>query len=338
VSGASADGDVPGLLVDISAAQRAGEAGTTPVEECAAALVAMPGVVRALLLDPSAPIPGSLHTRLFGSGLLRWNTAAEVRRAAASGPLAYVTFAEAAVPAHVERLGVPVVTVRAGGAHAAGLVLAAARGLRVDVPSRLRVAVVAVMPPSLGPCAAVNARMVAALSALCDVDVIGDESLVGTARAAAYDAVVHLLGGAAAELPVLRSARRVPGVLWLHGVALADVHRSETAGGADMAALLRRMYADRAPSPVLDALDRGDVGGFDGAAERRFGLLLTGDVVRAAHAVVVPSEAAARRLRLDQGANAPCPPLSVCDASSDAEATASHLLSVIARVIAAEAA
>jgi hypothetical protein len=41
---------------------------------------------------------------------------------------------------------------------------------------------------------------------------------------------------------------------------------------------------------------------------------------------------------LDQGANGPCPPLSVCDASPDAEAAASHLVSVIARVIAAEAA
>jgi hypothetical protein len=105
-----------------------------------------------------------------------------------------------------------------------------------------------------------------------------------------------------------------------------------------MAVLLRRMYADRAPSPALDALDRGDAAGFDGAAERRFGLLLTGEVIRAAHAVVVPSEAAARRVRLDQGANGPCPPVSVFDASSDAQAAASHLLSVIERVIAAEAA
>jgi hypothetical protein len=44
--------------------------------------------------------------------------------------------------------------------------------------------------------------------------------------------------------------------------------------------------------------------------------------------VVVPSEQAARRLRLDQGANGPCPPLSVCD-GSDPGVAASHLLALL---------
>jgi hypothetical protein len=340
VTAASAGGEAPGLLIDISLAQRGVEDGrATPVEECAAALVAMPGAVRALLLDPGAPIPGGLHSRLFGSGLLRWNTATSVRRAAAAGPVAYVAFAEGAVPPHVERLGVPVVTVAAEGARAAGLVLAAARGLGGTVVSRLRVAVVGAMPPSAAPCAAMNARLVEALRPRCDVEVVEGDGLAGTTRAAAYDAVVHLLGGAAGEVAVLRSARRVPGVLWMHHESLAEVHRAEAGGSAPMlASLLRRLYGERAPLPLLDALDRGDASAFDAAAERRFGVLMTGDVVRAAHAVVVPSESAARRLRLDQGAGGPCPPVSVCTAAADAVAAADHLLSVVADVVAGQAA
>jgi hypothetical protein len=119
-------------------------------------------------------------------------------------------------------------------------------------------------------------------------------------------------------------------VLWLGDVALCEVHRVEAAGSpqpaAALAATLRRMYADRAPQPLLGALDGGDAGAFDAAAERRFGLLLSVDVVRGARTVVVPSVAAARRLRLDQGANGPCPPILVVD-PDDAMAVADAVLS-----------
>ncbi|HXA29260.1 MAG TPA: hypothetical protein VN193_11000 [Candidatus Angelobacter sp.] len=324
----------PGLLVDLSAAQRASDGGAA-VERCAAGLVAMPGVVRALLLDPAAPLPGGLHSRLFGSGLLRWNTATEVRRALASGFAVYVAFDGAAVPEHVVRLGVPVVA--ASSSAAADAVVSAARSVAAGGGSArvaLRVAVVAAHVP-------VNVALVAALAARCDVEVFADdwpgaqspERLAGTALAASYDGVVHLLATAAADLPVLRSARRVPGVLWLHDIALAGLYRAEAADAADaaraLAAVLRRCCADRAPAPLLGALDRGDAAAFDAAAERRYGLLLTAEVVRAARCVVVPSAAAARRLRLDQGAAGPCPPLSVCDAP-DPDGAAAHLLSLVA--------
>lgn len=333
----------PGLLVDLSAAQRPSDAGAA-VEQCAAALVALPGVVRALLLDPAAPIPGTLHSRLFGSGLLRWNTAREVRRAAETGSTVYVAFTDSAVPSFVQRLGVPVVTLRAPAGS--DEVLRAARDAVApasDALPRLRVAVVA----ALAPGASVNAGLVEALAAHCEIDVFSDDSpdaqwlsrldvtrrgaagaVMGTALAASYDGVVHLLGTSAADLPVLQSARRVSGVLWLRDVALASLYRAEAADAPELAAVLRRVYAHRAPAPVLEALDRGDASGFDGVAEQRYGLLLTGEVVRVARAVVVRSEQAARRLRLDQGANGPCPPLSVCD-GSDVGVAASHLLSLL---------
>jgi len=314
-----------GLLVDLSAAQRPEDPAAAAVESCVAALLATPGSVRALLLDPAAPLPGTLHARLLGSGLLRWNTAAEVRRAAASGTVAYVTFG-AAVPAHVERLGVSVVHVAATAAPAEVLAAATRSAVRVDVVPRLHV--VAVCAPDV----AANARLLDALASQCDLDVLHDDTLVATVRAPAYDGVVHILGAAApAEVAVLRSARRVSGVLWLHDVALAQVHRVEASGDARaLAAVVRRMYADRAPLPLLDALDRGAASAFDAGAVQRYGLLLSGDVVRVARAVVVPSDEAARRLRLDQGANGPCPPVSVCT-PGDAGAAAAHVLSLVAQ-------
>ncbi|HZS15749.1 MAG TPA: hypothetical protein VFC09_14230 [Candidatus Dormibacteraeota bacterium] len=316
-----------GLLVDVGAAQRPGTAGAGFVEECAAALLARGDAVRALLLDPGAPIPGTLHSRVLGSGLLRWNTASEVRRARSGGPCVYVTFGEAAVPPHVERLGVPVVVMATGDAAPAEVaervVALALRAGDVAAAGPMRVAFVAAASPR-------NRALAGALARRCEVDTFAGGALAGTVSPAEYDGVVHALSGDGGDLEVLRSARRLPGVLWLHEVSLADVYRAEARTAVGLAAVLRRLYGERAPAPALEALDRGDALGFDPAAERRYGLLLSSEVVRGARAVVVPDERAARRLRLDQGAGGPCPPISVCDVS-DPDAAATHLLSLLDR-------
>ncbi len=395
-----------GLVVDLAAAQAAaGGAGgdaesTAGAGEQIAALLARPGLVRALLLDPAQTLPGGLHPALLSSPLLRWNTATEVRRVMREGPVAYLVPAgggRAVLPPIVAERAVPLVVLVGDDAsarseelvHHADLVLftdgaAAAQALGIEAsrlrrlvgddiaaavadavqaldapplsrlsgrPPRMHVALVGAMPPSTAPSAVANARLAEALAARCHLDVAGAgepdrawldrlgarhfsvDALARHGLAASYDAVVHVVGGAADDLPALRSARHLPGVLWLHDIALAEPHRHEAALGdapaAALSALLRRVYAERAPLPVLERLDAGDAPAFDTAAERRFGLLLTGEVVRSARAVVVGDAAAARRVRLDQGASAPCPPIAVVD-PGDPDAAAGSLLRLIA--------
>jgi hypothetical protein len=340
-------------------AQRPEDPRARDVEEWAAGLLAVPGAVAGLLLNPGLPIHGRLHSRLFGSGMLWWNTAAEVRRLMASGALAYVVFGAAEVPEHVRRLGIPVVLVGSGG-DVADVALRVERGTpAAEVVAAVRglsgVAEVAPAPLRVGLVGAVsNGRVAAvaeALAARCRLDVFTDDdadpawlerlgasrfsagALIGTTLASSYDGVVHALGDSAADVGALRSARRVPGVLWLRERSLAGVHRAEAASSdapaAAMAALLRRVSMRRAPAPLLEALDRGDAAAFDAAAERRYGLLLTGEVVRVAQAAIVSSEQAARRLRLDQGAGGPCPPLQVAD-PADPRAVAEALMGLVA--------
>jgi hypothetical protein len=266
-----------------------------------------------------------------------------------------VVFGATEVPEHVRRLGIPVVglgyegdaALRLDAEMAAADVVDAVRRLPAGAQGapRLRVALVG----AVGADARV-AAVAEALAERCRLDVFTDDDpepawlerlgatrlpagvLIGTTLASSYDGVVHALGGSAADIAALRSARRVPGVLWLRDPSPAGVHRAEAAASeapaATLAALLRRVYAHRAPAPLLEALDRGDAAAFDATAERRFGLLLTGEVVRVAQAVIVTSEQAARRLRLDQGANGPCPPLHVAD-PADPRALADALLALI---------
>jgi hypothetical protein len=325
----SVGGDGRGLVVDIAAVQGGDAAAAEFATERAVALLDA-GSVRALLLDPLRAVPGSLHPALLRSPLLRWNTATELRRAALRGAGAVATPDRAAPD---------------------GLVL---RDL--DVRS-VHVALVGALPPVTSASAASNALVAEALAQRCRVDVADDgqpdpswlsrvgarhvqvEALERQGLAWAYDAVVHCVGASPADLPALRSARRVPGVLWLHDLALAAPHRIEARTapepGAALAALLRRVYADRAPSTVLERLDGGDAAAFDAAAERRYGLLLTGEVVRQARAVVVASESAVRRLRLDQGPGAPCPSVFVVP-PRDGQAAADALLRIVSGLLAAE--
>jgi hypothetical protein len=322
VSVARTGGDgARGLVVDIAAVQRGDAAAAEFAAERAVALLST-NAVRALLLDPVLPVPGSLHPALLRSALLRWHTATELRRAALGGASAVAT------PNHAARDGLVVRELAVGALH---------------------VALVGALPPSTSVAAADNARIAEALSRRCRIDVACDgqpdaswlrrigarhlrvEALAQQGLAFAYDAVVHCVGASPADLPALRSARRVPGVLVLHDLALATPHRVEAraaaAPGPALAALLRRVYADRAPAPLLARLDSGDAEAFDAAVERRYGLLFTGEVVRRARAVMVPSESAARRLRLDQGPGAPCPPVAVVP-PGDAE-TATALLRIV---------
>lgn len=370
------------LLVDLSAAQAGGSAGEAArvASEVAAALLNVPGAVGALLLDPSLPLPGGLHPALLSSPLLRWNTATELRRGMAQGPVAYFVPAPAGaapLPPLVAERAMPLVMLpgdagRELSDHADLVVTPAAAASwseiaeqvaraveRMEPPraaggsgaARLHVALVGALPPSGAPSAVLNARLAEALAQRCRLDLAGAEqparewldrlgarhlSVEALSRhglAASYDAVVHMLGGTAEDLAALQAARRLPGVVWLHDLALAEPHRAEAAEsespGAELAALLRRVYADRAPSPLLERLDGGDASAFDAAAERRYWLLLTGEVVREARAVVVGSAQAARRLRLDQGPSSPCPPITVIDAA-DVDVAAERLVALVA--------
>lgn len=392
-----------GLLVDLSAAQRPQpDRAARWVGELAAALLEIPGAVRALLLDPSLPLPGSLHPAVFSSPLLRWNTATELRRAAAAGPVAYLVPAPPGLvpgatllPAPVAAGELPLVMIvpprwpdAAGPLAAMGRTLyehadlviapqdadladieveakrvavlpelgaraivdavqALAGTAAADGGARLRVALVGALPPSPAPSASFMAQLAEALAPRCrlavasddpvdaawlerlDVELHSVDALSRGGLAWSYDAVVHVVGSSADDVAALRSARRLPGVLLLHDVHLATPYRVEAGAAATpaaaLAALLRRVYADRAPAPLLAALDAGDASAFDAAMEQRYGLLLTGVVVRQARAVMVGSHAAARRVRLDQGASAPCPPIVVTDLD-DAGAAAHALL------------
>jgi len=78
------------LVVDLSGAQSRDPVLARFTGEFAAALLAVPGAVRALLLNPAMPLPGGLHPVVLSSRLLRWNTATELRRAMVGGPIAYL--------------------------------------------------------------------------------------------------------------------------------------------------------------------------------------------------------------------------------------------------------
>lgn len=82
----------PALLLDLLALQSQfhGERGTARYVAChTRALLARPGLVRRLFLNPAARQPVRLDPLLRASPLLRWNTAAEMDEALAEGPAAY---------------------------------------------------------------------------------------------------------------------------------------------------------------------------------------------------------------------------------------------------------
>ena len=419
------------LVVDLSGAQCLDPAAAAMAQltgELGAALLRVPGLVRALLLNPALPLPGSLHRDLLSSPLLGWNSASALRRAAAEGPIAYLVPVPPGLepgttllPQAVAEREIPLVMVWHGGRllsddargrgpvalsqaalelyRHADLVLSTETAGHNDVeawslhparvldlvtagrnePSateivagvlaamdrlatapgpwslsgeggrgsgRMHLALVAALPPSPAPSAPWSAALADALAGRCRLDVFSDgprddawldrlgarclpvAALARHGLAPSYDAVVHVVGSAADDLPALRSARRVPGVVWFHDLHLAEPHRAEAATAPELAAVLRRVVADRAPAPVVEALERGDAGAFDAVAERRYGLLLTGEVMREARAAVVGSNVQARRLRLDQGASAPCPPIWVID-PRDPSMAAARLLEFV---------
>lgn len=82
----------PGLLLDLTVLQGSAhsERGTPRYAAShARALLGIPGAVRRLFLNPSAPPPRHLAPDLAGSPLLRWHTAGSLREALAEGPCAF---------------------------------------------------------------------------------------------------------------------------------------------------------------------------------------------------------------------------------------------------------
>src|SRR4051794_25676038 len=109
-----------GLVIDLQGLQSVdhGDRGIgRVVVEYTRAMLAYPGLVRGLLLNPLLPFPGNLPPDLLPCPLIDWSTAASFRRAGAGGPIAYQILSpfelrhpvETVVPPHVMRPDVPVV-------------------------------------------------------------------------------------------------------------------------------------------------------------------------------------------------------------------------------------
>src|ERR1700716_1373068 len=99
------------MVLDLQGCQdlRNGDRGIgRAVGELAAALLARPGVVAAMVLNPQLPVPGHLPAGLLDSPLLQRNTLDALRRARDAGPIVYhlmspfelATPGAIAVPAH----------------------------------------------------------------------------------------------------------------------------------------------------------------------------------------------------------------------------------------------
>ncbi|MBX5491943.1 MAG: glycosyltransferase [Chloroflexi bacterium] len=111
-----------GLVLDLQASQTEGSAERglgRYVIELTRALLAYPGLVRAIALNPTLSFPGHLPGELLASGLLTWNTATAFRHAQRQGPVAYcvmspfehIPTAETITPPHTVRPDVPLLAI-----------------------------------------------------------------------------------------------------------------------------------------------------------------------------------------------------------------------------------
>jgi glycosyltransferase involved in cell wall biosynthesis len=191
---------------------------------------------------------------------------------------------------------------------------------------RTRLALVGPLPPAESPMAVYNGRLATALAQRCELDLftMGDEGgrwqhriagartfsarLLGARlHPTAYDAVLYAVELGQDYRQIQDLARRWPGIVWLHdppldGLGSGTVRdgRSEDSGGS-VAAKLREQDGGRRPVHPPKALVGAAANG--GAVDGTAGL------VRGARAVLVDTRFAAHLLRLDQGPDAPLPPV-----------------------------
>jgi glycosyltransferase involved in cell wall biosynthesis len=185
--------------------------------------------------------------------------------------------------------------------------------------SRLRVALVGPLPPTVSGIAYFNARISAELAQRCELDLLTpthdghtiSEQIPGVRRfpltalgttlnPAAYDAIIYTVGNSVHHHRTFEFAQRYPGIVWLHDVRLHGFYHTyideqfRQAGGAQarMPAEIVKWYGDRAPTHVLSA--------WKWEYYHRYGLGFTQPWVANARAILVNNRLAAHLLYLDQ--------------------------------------
>jgi glycosyltransferase involved in cell wall biosynthesis len=191
---------------------------------------------------------------------------------------------------------------------------------------RMRVAIVGPMPPHRSGIADFNARLVAPLATLCDLDVLSPAPPIprpGSCEGARhlpvralgrsvapgdYDAIVYTAGNSPHHFEAFEALQRHHGIVWLHDVRMVGFWRTYTTDRlADPVAFMRERlsesYGPRVPRMDLVANP------FEHEWHRRHGLFMTRDWVRPANGLLVNSAFAERLLILDQGPAGPLPPV-----------------------------
>lgn len=123
-----------------------------------------------------------------------------------------------------------------------------------------------------------------------------------------YDAIVYAIGNSPVHVGTYQAMMRHPGIAWFHDVRLPHLYwhaalRVNQLHDAFIGGMLRRHYGARAPEHAVEE--------WSIALVDRFGLGLTPELVQRSRHVIVNSPFAERLLRLDQGPDAPSPPVSV---------------------------
>ncbi|MGI8847297.1 MAG: glycosyltransferase family 4 protein [Candidatus Dormibacteria bacterium] len=210
---------------------------------------------------------------------------------------------------------------------------------------RLRLGLVTPVPPHSDPVASACARIIPHLAERADLDILHPDqdvrpmnpwpgvsclAISGLGRYLnpfAYDALIYAIGNGRVHAATYEALVRFPGIVWFHDVRIPDLHRHHAEQFRidhrhAIQGQLNRFYRTRAP---------------EGASEHwgaefvdRFRLYLTPELVQRARHAIVSSPKEEQLLRLDQGADIRCPPLTVVPLAGISDATvAARLLDVV---------
>jgi glycosyltransferase involved in cell wall biosynthesis len=193
-------------------------------------------------------------------------------------------------------------------------------------PRRLKVALVTPLPPEQSGIASYSARIIPKLAERVDLEVLYASrqerptvswrgvpllpinALGRYLNPHAYHAIIYAVGNSPSHLATYEMMTTYPGIGWFHDVRLPHLywHYAQSVGvnpHTFIGEQLRRHYGSRAPGHAVEewSLDLVD----------RFGLGLTPELVRGSRHVIVHSPFAERLLRLDQGPDVRCPPITV---------------------------
>ncbi|MGI8847296.1 MAG: glycosyltransferase [Candidatus Dormibacteria bacterium] len=191
---------------------------------------------------------------------------------------------------------------------------------------RLRVALATPLPPEPNGVASYSARLIPHLAEQMDLDVLYPEQgvqpdfrcpgvnclpIAGLGRYVnpySYDAVIFAIGNHPVHAATYEAMQSFPGIVWFHDVRLPHLywHHAQRYGIDPRQAIrnqLNRYYRGRAAD---DAAAQWSVTYAD-----RFGLNLTTELSQRARHVIVHNPLAERMLRLDQGPDVRCPPVTL---------------------------